>query len=118
MTEDEREEHEDEDKTIVEALSSMGWVEEKEEMEEITDSEVEFEEQLNFFRLENKRLIGEITQKNESINSKNEIINNLEIKIEDLSRQLDEKTEGNQQLQKLSETIESKNDEIEQLNNH
>lgn len=117
MTEDEREEHEDEDKTIVEALSSMGWVEEKEEMEEITDSEGDIEEQLNFFRDENKRLIGEITQKNENINSKNEIINNLKIKVEELSRQLVEKVAGDQEAQKLTETIESKNDEIEQLNN-
>ncbi|MBA7699595.1 hypothetical protein ES703_108293 [subsurface metagenome] len=109
---DEQEEHEDEDKSITEALGQLGWVEEKEEEEEVPDTGEDLVEQLNFFKEENKRLIGEINDKNNLINEKIEMIHNLESNIQNLSKQSDQ----DQTIQKLYETIESKNDEIEQMN--
>lgn len=112
---DEQEEHEDEDKSIVEALGQLGWVEETEE-EEVLEADEDLVEQLNFFKEENKRLIGEINDKNNLINEKIEMIHNLESNIQNLSKQSEDKSDQDQAIQKLYETIESKNDEIEQLN--
>ena len=105
---DEREEHEEEDKSIVDALSTLGWVEEEEEGEETLEAEENIKEQLNFFKEENKKLIGEI-------NEKNELIHNLEKEVRELSKTAEDNTVQNQAIQKLYETIESKNDEIESL---
>ena len=64
MSEKDREE--DNDQSIVDALSTLGWVEETEE-EKPLETEDNFEEQLKFFMEENKRLIGEMHEKNEKI---------------------------------------------------
>ncbi len=107
---DEGERHEEEeDKSIVDALSTLGWVEEEEEEEETLESNENILEQLNFFRDENKKLIG-------TINEKIEIISNLETKVQDLSTKLESESSQSEATQKLYEIIESKNDEIERLN--
>jgi len=107
---DEGERHEEEeDKSIVDALSTLGWVEEEEEEEETLVSDENILEQLNFFRDENKKLIG-------TINEKIEIIDNLETRVQDLSTKLESESSQSEATQKLYEIIESKNDEIERLN--
>ncbi|MFW9876054.1 MAG: hypothetical protein ACFFG0_23370, partial [Candidatus Thorarchaeota archaeon] len=109
---DEHEEHEEEeDKSIVEALSTLGWVEEKGE-EDVPEVGEDLSEQLNFFKEENKRLIGDIKDKNIIINEKTEMIRNLESKIQNLSKQSETKLDQEQTIKKLYETIENKNDEI------
>ncbi|KKM59958.1 hypothetical protein LCGC14_1546640, partial [marine sediment metagenome] len=107
---DEREEREeDEDKSIVDALSTLGWVEERDEEEDLLESDENIDEQLNFFKEDNKRLIREM-------NEKLELISKLEITVKDLSDKVGDKSDDDQAIQKLYETIESKNDEIEYLN--
>ena len=107
---DEREEREeDEDKSIVDALSTLGWVEEIDEEEDLLESDENIAEQLNFFKEDNKRLIREM-------NEKLELISKLEITVKDLSDKVGDKSDDDQATQKLYETIESKNDEIEILN--
>ena len=107
---DEREEHEeDEDKSIVDALSTLGWIEEIDDEEESLPTDENLSEQLNFFKEENQRLITELNEKMQSIN-------NLENKLQELSRETQDKPMEDQALQKLYETIENKNDEIEFLN--
>ena len=106
---DEGEEHEEEDKSITEALGQLGWVEEKEEEEEVPKTDEDILEQLNFFRDENKKLIG-------TINEKFEIIGTLETRVQELSKKLESESTQSEATQKLYEIIESKNDEIESLN--
>ena len=112
---DEREEREEEDEKILDALSTLGWVEEKEE-EVVPEVGDDLTEQINFFKEETKRLMGEINEKNDIINEKIETINNLESHIHKLSQQSENESDQDQTIQKLYETIESKNDEIERLN--
>ncbi|KKL64116.1 hypothetical protein LCGC14_2168270 [marine sediment metagenome] len=97
------------DKSIVDALSTLGWVEEEEEEEEILPPGDNLQEQLAFFKEENKRLIGEINEKNEKIQY-------FEVNVQELTKKAESKSIQDQAVQKLFETIESKNDEIENLN--
>ena len=106
MPEEDREE--EGDKSIVDALSTLGWVEEKEEDEETTTMDENLQEQLNFFIEENKRLLGEINEKNEKLQV-------LEEKIQNLSQKVDEKTVQSEDIEKLYETIENKDREIKNL---
>ncbi|MFW9987519.1 MAG: hypothetical protein ACFFC3_02600, partial [Candidatus Odinarchaeota archaeon] len=54
----EREGHEkDNDQSIVDALSTLGWVEEKDEGQDTPQTEDDLKEQIKFFMEENKRLI-------------------------------------------------------------
>jgi chromosome segregation ATPase len=108
MSEEHEHQEDSDNKSIVDALSTLGWVEEDDE-EEIISAEDNLEEQIIFFRDENKRLIGEINQKNE-------IVHKLEVDIQDLIEKTEGKTMQSQAVQKLYETIEEKNDEIENLN--
>jgi chromosome segregation ATPase len=107
MSEEDREE--DNDKSIVDALGQLGWVEEKEPEEETLKTDDNLEEQIHFFMEENKRLIGEITEKDEKIK-------NLEDSIQELSEKTEDNTAQSEQVQKLYETIESKSDTIDKLN--
>ncbi|MHA1913227.1 MAG: hypothetical protein ACW97V_02530 [Promethearchaeota archaeon] len=112
----EQEDHEEDEDQISEALSTLGWVEEEEEVEETPKSDEDLREQLEFFKEENKRLIHEMNEKKELIGDKVDLIQNLENKVEELSSQVDNKLDEDQAIQKLYETIENKNDEIELLN--
>ncbi len=105
--EHERQEDSD-DKSIVDALSTLGWIEEEDEEEPLLPEE-NLQEQVVFFKEENKRLIGEINERNEKIHR-------LEVNTQDLIKKSESKTVQDQAVQKLYETIESKNDEIENLN--
>ncbi|MFW9936093.1 MAG: hypothetical protein ACFFD5_00440 [Candidatus Thorarchaeota archaeon] len=96
---EEREHHKDEDESIVEALSSLGWVEEKETEEEYPDKEeVNLQEQLNFFIEENKKLTTEIKTIQEEKD-------NFEQKFNELVKE----------KEKLGETLEKNNDTIDNL---
>jgi len=108
MSEEHERQEDSDDKSIVDALSTLGWVEEEDEEEPVLPEE-NLQEQVVFFKEENKRLIGEI-------NERNEIIHRLEVDIQDLIKRSETKTVQDQAVQKLYETIESKNDEIENLN--
>lgn len=108
MSEEHEHQEDSDDKSIVDALSTLGWVEDEDD-EEIISPEKNLEEQIAFFREENKRIIGELNQKNEKIQK-------LEVDIQKLNEKTEGKTVQNQAVQKLYETIEGKNDEIENLN--
>ena len=107
MTEEDREE--ENDKSIVDALGQLGWVEEKEEKEKPLETEDNLKDQLNFFMEENKRLIEEISEKIEKIQ-------NLEQNIQELYQKAEDNATQSQAVQKLYETIENRNDDIENLN--
>ncbi|MCK4688281.1 MAG: hypothetical protein KAT66_09125 [Candidatus Lokiarchaeota archaeon] len=107
---DDHENHEEEDKSIVEALSTLGWVEEKEEEEESPlGTEDNLMEQLNLFMNENKKLT-------EDLNEKNKTIKELKTNVQELTQKIEDNATQGQAIQKLYETIEDKNDEIEKLN--
>ena len=108
MSEEHERQEDSDDKSIVDALSTLGWVEEEDEEEPVLPEE-NLQEQVVFFKEENKRLIGEINERNEKIHR-------LEVDIQDLIKRSESKTVQDQAVQKLYETIESKNDEIENLN--
>ncbi len=109
MSDEGEKQEEENDKSIVDALSTLGWVEETEDEEETIITDENVLEQLNFFRDENKKLIS-------TINEKLKIIGNLEAKVQELSIQPESKPSQSEATQKLYEIIESKNDEIERLN--
>jgi chromosome segregation ATPase len=70
MADEQRDHKEEEDTSMVDALSSLGWIEEKEDEEEIPVSEEDkIREQLNFFIEQNKQLTDEIGKLNEEIES-------------------------------------------------
>jgi len=96
---EELENHKEEDESIVEALSSLGWVEEKEPEEEHPKKEEEnLQEQLSFLIEENKKLTNEI----KTIREEKE---RIEQKLNELSAE----------KEKVSETLEKNNDTIENL---
>jgi len=68
---DEQRDHKEEDTSMVDALSSLGWIEEREDEEEIPVSEEDkIKEQLNFFIEQNKQLtddIDKLKEENESL---------------------------------------------------
>jgi chromosome segregation ATPase len=109
MSDEGEKQEEEDDKSIVDALSTLGWIEETEEEEENVITDENILEQLNFFRDENKKLMS-------TINEKLEIIGNLEAKVQEFSIQPESKPFQSEATQKLYEIIESKNDEIERLN--
>ncbi|MFX1590027.1 MAG: hypothetical protein ACFFC1_17935 [Promethearchaeota archaeon] len=96
---EEREHHKDEDESIVEALSSLGWVEEKETEEEHPDKEeVNLQEQLNFFIEENKKLTTEIKT--------------IQEEKDDFKQKFNELVK---EKEKLGETLEKNSDTIDNL---
>ncbi len=109
MSDEGERQEEEEDKSIVDALSTLGWVEEEEEKEETIVSDENLLEQLNLFRAENKKLIG-------TIDEKLIIIGKLETQVQEMSTKLESESSQGEATQKLYEIIESKNDEIESLN--
>ena len=84
MSNERQDREEDSDKSIVDALGQLGWVEEKEEEAPSVETEDNLKEQLNFFMEENKKLLGEINERNEKIQ-------NLEENIQELSQKAEEK---------------------------
>ena len=141
---DEQRDHKEEDTSMVDALSSLGWIEEKEDEEEIPVSEEDkIKEQLNFFIEQNKQLtdeIGKLREENDSLKfisdsfhqekeksiqlakENNATIEDLEQKIikkDDLIKDLESKieflNETNVMDLEVSKSIESKEKEIKSL---
>jgi len=141
---DEQRDQKEEDTSMVDALSSLGWIEEKDDEEEIpTSDEDKIREQLNFFIEQNKQLNEEIsTLKDdyESLKTISETFHNEKEKsiqlakdnnatIEDLLQKIVEKdnlvndleskieflNETNVVDLEVSKSIESKEKEIESL---
>ncbi len=54
------EDREDDDKSIVDALSALGWIEEKEEIEDSTELDEDLQSQLNFLKEQYHQLTEEI----------------------------------------------------------
>ena len=141
---DEQRDHKEEDTSMVDALSSLGWIEEKEDEEEIPESEEDkIKEQLNFFIEQNKQLtddIGKLREENESLKiisdsfhqekeKSTQLAKENNATIEDLLQKIIEKdvltkdleskieflNETNVMDLEVSESIESKENEIESL---
>ena len=141
---DEQRDQKEEDTSMVDALSSLGWIEEKDNEEEIPVSEEDkIKEQLNFFIEQNKQLtdeIGKLREENESLKiitdsfhqEKEKSIqlakeNNATIEdilqkivtkddlIKDLESKIDFLNETNVVDLEVSESIENKEKEIESL---
>ncbi len=137
MYENQRKKEEDAaDKSIVDALSTFGWIEENEEEQEIENEELNYLEQINLFKQQNLKLNNEIKKKSieieelrtektlftstkekllkeikeikSEITEKNDIIEELKARIKDE----DESIEGHS-IQELNEELDSKNHEIE-----
>ena len=144
MSDEQRDHKEEEDTSMVDALSSLGWIEEQEDEEEIPVSEEDkIREQLNFFIAQNKQLTDEIGKLNEEIESLKTISDSFHrekeksiqlakennAKIEDLLQKIIEKDDLIKDLEskieflnetnvmdlEVSESIESKEKEIESL---
>ena len=141
---DEQRDHKEEDTSMVDALSSLGWIEETENEEEIPASEEDkIKEQLNFFIEQNKQLtdeIGKLNEENESLKTVSDSFhqekeksvqlakeNNATIEdllqkiiekddlIKDLESKIDFLNETNVMDLEVSKSIESKEKEIETL---
>ncbi len=141
---DEQRDQKEEDTSMVDALSSLGWIEEKDNEEEIPVSEEDkIKEQLNFFIEQNKQLtdeIGKLREENESLKiitdsfhqekeksiqlakENNATIEDILQKIvtkDDLIKDLESKIEFLNETNvvdlEVSESIENKEKEIESL---
>jgi chromosome segregation ATPase len=112
MSEEQRDKKE-EDTSMVDALSSLGWIEEKEDEEEIPASEEDkIREQLNFFIEQNKQLTDEInTLKDEydSLKAISETFHQEKEKIIQLAK------ENNATIEDLLQKIVAKDNFINDL---
>jgi len=110
---DEQRDHKEEDTSMVDALSSLGWIEEKEDEEEIPVSEEDnLKEQLNFFIEQNKQLtddIGKLREENEGL----KIISDSFHQEKEKSIQLAK--ENNASIEDLLQKIIEKDDLIKDL---
>jgi chromosome segregation ATPase len=110
---DEQRDQKDEDTSMVDALSSLGWIEEKEEEEKPPVSEEEsLKEQLNLFIKQNKQLTEEITnlrEDNESLKAITDSFQHEKEKSIQLSR------ENNDTIENLLQTSVQKDEVIKDL---
>ena len=113
MSDDEQRDQKDEDTSMVDALSSLGWIEEKEEEEGLPVSEIEtLKEQLNLFIEQNKKLTEEITnlrEDNESLKAIKDSFQHEKEKTIHLSK------ENNDTIDNLLHTIVQKDELIKDL---
>ena len=122
--------HEDEDKTIVEALSSLGWVEEKEEENNELEDPDALKEQLELFKKQNAELnekISDLKLNDEALQKRNEKLmeekNELQMEVENCKSQLEDVKFGamgateidSEDFNNLKEQIEDKEAEIMDL---
>ncbi|MFW9772178.1 MAG: hypothetical protein ACFFEO_08440 [Candidatus Thorarchaeota archaeon] len=134
----------DEDESISEALSSLGWVEEKEETEKPITEEENLQEQLDNLNEQNRKLNEQIVRLSEELEKRgndyefllqendklqqladqnNTTIENLlqtivkkDDFIKELEMKIDVTSEPTQSEVELNKIVESKNQEINQLN--
>ena len=110
---DEQRDHKEEDTSMVDALSSLGWIEEKEDEEEIPVSEEDkIREQLNFFIEQNKQLtdeIGKLNEENESLKTVSDSFHREKEKSTQLAK------DNNTTIEDLLQKIVQKDDLIKDL---
>jgi chromosome segregation ATPase len=119
-------EHEDDDRTIVDALSALGWVEESEKG--AVELPADLEEQLNLFKQENQKLTDEVnrlSQQNEQLKKEKEasmlVLENHKVKIENLETKITSSTNEEEVLRMtsllndLDNTIKEKQRYIQEL---
>jgi len=112
MSEEQRDKKE-EDTSMVDALSSLGWIEEKEDEEEIpTSEEDKIREQLNFFIEQNKQLTDEINtlkEKHDSLKAISETFHQEKEKSIQITK------ENNATIEELLQKIIEKDNSINDL---
>ena len=104
-------EREEEDKSITEALSALGWVEEKKEKGEPIKPEASLQEQLNLFIDQNKQLTDQINyllKANEALKTEK---TNLQIQIEEINRNLSDRSQANIEILKDKDRVIAEKDE-------
>ncbi len=112
MSQEQRDQKE-EDTSMVDALSSLGWIEEKEEEEGLPVSEVEsLKKQLNLFLEQNRQLTEEIANLREDNESLKTIIDSFQHKKE---KTIQLSKENNDAIDNLLHTIVQKDELIKDL---
>ncbi|MHA1149443.1 MAG: hypothetical protein ACTSR8_14495 [Promethearchaeota archaeon] len=120
--------HEDEDKSIVDALGALGWIEDKEEDESNLDGSATLKEQLKLFKQQNAKLNKQIADLNlnvDGLKKRNENLikekNELLITIEDYKVQLEKSSVelaepiDSEEINALKEQLADKDEEIRKL---
>ncbi len=109
---------ESEEKSITEALSALGWVEEEKDKGEQIKSEKPLQEQLNLLTEQNEKLtdqINDVLKEKEALETKN---TNLQGEIEEIKRNLKDHREANIEILKdKDKVIAERNVRIQQLEN-
>jgi len=112
MPEEQRDQKE-EDTSMVDALSSLGWIEEREEEHEPPISEENaLKEQLNIFREQNKQLTEEIINLKEENESLKAVTGSFQ---HDKEKTIQISKENNETIENLLQTIVQKDDQIKDL---
>ncbi|TET04206.1 MAG: hypothetical protein E3J90_01390 [Promethearchaeota archaeon] len=110
---DEQRDQKEEDTSMVDALSSLGWIEEKEEEEEHSVTEEEsLKEQLNLFVEQNKQLTEEITNLREENESLKAVTGSFQ---HDKEKSIQISKENNETIENLLQTVVQKDDLIKDL---
>ena len=103
----------EEDTSMVDALSSLGWIEEKEEEQEPPVSEEDsLKEQLNFFIEQNKKLMEELTNLKEENESLKEVAGSFQ---HDKEKTIQLSKENNDTIENLLQTVVQKDTLIKDL---
>ena len=98
---------------MVDALSSLGWIEEKEEEDELPVSEEDaLKEQLNLFRKQNKQLTEEIFNLKEENESLKAVTGSFQ---HDKEKSIQISKENNETIENILQTIVQKDDQIKDL---
>ena len=110
---DEQRDQKEEDTSMVDALSSLGWIEEREEEEELPISDEEsLKEQLNFFIEKNQQLTEELANLKEENESLKAVAGSFQ---HDKEKTIQLSKENNDTIDNLLQTVIQKEKEIKDL---
>jgi DNA repair exonuclease SbcCD ATPase subunit len=109
---DKREPQKDEDESITEALSSLGWVEEREEGEKPVSEEENLKEQLDEFIEQNRKLNDQLIKLSEELENSKKDYEFLFQEKEKFQQMADQ---NNNTIENLLQTIVQKDDNIKEL---
>ncbi|MFX1461231.1 MAG: hypothetical protein ACFFBT_17435, partial [Promethearchaeota archaeon] len=109
---DEREHQKDEDESITEALSSLGWVEEREEGEKPVSEEENLKEQLDEFIEQNRKLNDQVIILSEKLDSSKK---DYEFLFQEKEKFQQMAEQNNNTIENLLQTIVQKDDNIKEL---
>jgi len=102
----------EQDESISDALSTLGWIEESDEEEQPLKEEDDLSEQLNFFIEQNKQLNDEILDLKKQLG---EILNEKENLLHEKEKVLTETEKNNDTIENLLQSIVQKDDLIKDL---